>query len=323
MPEFVYGDSYGGVQGAAQAADNSDRQFLLGLIGAQQAAQRLAIENAQAQSKISGDAMAPYLQSQQLAERARQFDANLAQRQDEQTAGEDLGYAGLDQRAEQFATQQEKADREIERLHIGASEMGKPLADSFGAALIGKTDAEQALQQAVTDKEKLLADINAGIARGSLRTDPKNKGSVLAADEDPSWKSYAAELNTKRTELDDRANEAAARAKEANRNLALITASLQKSGFTPDMQQGAIIHPRTGQVFSFMNSTPIAPLRGAAKLPIAPAPPAPVQPSHWYNPLMRAIGMGSPAAPAASPMLPVGTGRANVLRYNPKTGKLE
>ena len=305
MPQFVYGDSYGGVQSASQAATNSDRQLMVSLMAAAQQGQQLAAQRQAQQQQLQAQYGAQAIQQQQAAESAREFDANLAQRQAEKQSGEDLGYANLGLNEDRLAAQNDKIDQQLALASQTADQMGQPLADSLGNALSTRSDAFQKLQESQDAKAATDAEVQKALASGNY-TFKKGIGLVSKDPEDKSFSGYAVDINNRLEKQQADATKAADDAKRADRALQMISSTITKSGFTADMSNGTIVHAKTGQPFSFLrnvNSQPVpASGSGAPSMPVMPTKPdASANPgflSNMWNGLLSTVGMGKPAVKA-------------------------
>jgi len=122
--QYVYGDSYGGVQGAEQAADNSDRNFIIGQIQAQVAAQR-------------------------NAESARQFNETRAFQRDQLDAQDQLKRYGIDS----------AYDLGLEKARMGARN-----ADVSADARIQATQIAAAARRAAGIPDGVDTDITGNLA---------------------------------------------------------------------------------------------------------------------------------------------------------------
>lgn len=272
---FVYGDSYGGVQSAAQASTNSDRQLLVSLLAAAQQGQALAAQRQAQMAEAQNRAQAQALDVARLQESQRQFDIGQEQKAQEGEEKAQATAANLGLNQDYLDEQKYQFDRRLEQAGQTATNMGEPLADSFGNALSARSDAFQTLQQANDSKVAADAEVQKALASGTVMF--KGKQLVPKDSTDPSFVSYTADLNTKLEKVQNDYQKAVDDAKRTDRAFQMIAATAQKSGFTPDMQNGQLVHAPTGQTFNFMraiNSQPV-PLGGKtapAAFPTIPTP---------------------------------------------------
>lgn len=259
MGPYFFGDNYGGVQSAQQASENSDRSLMAALIAAQQQAQSLAMQ----QQRIPIEAMDANrrfaLQQQQQAESSRQFDVGLAETKRQADQRNELGLAGLDlsedklwQQANQFNSKLDQAQEQIGRI-------GQPAADNFGSTLVQREEARNRFQEA--QKALVSLDERGRVfkAQDLLTYDSKAKQWRAMRPDVPVLSRLAQQLNGQIEKAQLEASQAKDSGLQAEKAFTNAARAAQSAGFQPDLQQGVLVHPKTGHVFSFLQTVQNSP----------------------------------------------------------------
>jgi hypothetical protein len=247
---FVFGDSYGGVQGAQQADVNSDRSFTASLLAAQQAAQRMAMEQANQNAALSQNL---YAQQANQAQHAYEFNTSAQQAEEDRALREKLGLAGLDLGEEKIAATERAAAKRIQAVHEEyaqqADSLGPSLASAFGELIKKNQDAKTQLDQAAQEYAKTDTELAAKESQGLIERDKRDKTVLRVKGDDPdkTKQATADRLNTELRSKMEAFNEAKRKEQEAQREFDQHMRIITSSGFVPG--QGAIIFRRTGTPF--------------------------------------------------------------------------
>ena len=260
--DYVYGDSYGQVQGAEQNVVNESNQFYLNLLAAQRAAQQLAMQEAEVRRRDA-------LSRAQLGQTAKQL--------------------GLYEKAGADKTTLDKA-----LLEFNKSQITSQKADTSNAILnFGKSAAQafqpirQAVQEDVAAVNTLLQDQAAIRSRadamqgsGKLVWD-KSTGIYKASEE--TYTPVAATLNESLRNNMAALTQAQNLFKEHQTELAAMQKEIMSKGFFYNPQSNLLVHGETGKTFS--NAPQQVPAGPALAPPARPAaaggfaPPVQAQPA--------------------------------------------
>lgn len=255
MGPFFYGDSYGGVQQAAQAAENSDRQMLQALWAAQQRGQELAFQQSQADRNAALAAQEMDLRRAQLVENMRQWNQNFGEQQRQANDRTDLLWANTDLRQAALDQREAEFNKRLKLVSDKANYEGPALANSFANTLATRNSTFQSFQEAQANLAAINAEGERSRAQGLVSYD-KAKGWVPAVDklQDKASINLATDLNKRIQEAALAIQQAQETAKRADSDFSRAAKLAQVRGFVPDMVNGSLLHPGTGQAFSFLQT---------------------------------------------------------------------
>ena len=253
MP-FVFGDSYGGVQAASQAAQNSDRNLLLSLMQAQQIGQRFAMEQAN-RSALAGQNWA--LGQQDRADRNAMNRINLDESRRIQDTNIDLALLGFEDR--RLAAQEAAKIEAAKRKALIDAEMGKvnvagpALANRFSELLNERNTAAEEFariqQEALANEQEIARYLEQNQIVPVDGAKDVYKASGMIGKEEPAAKENVRKINDAiqryKVELAEKAKNLDQVEKDLRRQLQVI----ESSSFIPT--QGGIVYPKTGQAFKF------------------------------------------------------------------------
>lgn len=254
---FVFGDSYGGVQQAAQTQANSDRSFLLSLLAAGQQAQRMALDQ---QNIEAARAQSSY-----------QFGAQLDQANQDRALREEMGLMQLDQADEKLAKTQEIAAQKIAAMQdmvkqkaleahnekvSQADSIGPEVASRFAELVNKNKDAAEKYQRAQKDALQLDMEMSAMESQNFIRRSKDDKAVFEPGNpSDSAQRATADRINEqfrkKRLALQQAMEDAKKTDQEFKQHMRVILGA----GFIPS--NDALIYPKTGQVFPIKNSQPV------------------------------------------------------------------
>lgn len=249
---FVFGDSYGGVQGAQQADVNSDRNFTMSLLAAQQQAQRMAMEQSN-QNALFNQGIADR-QSQQ-AQHAYEFNANLDQAEKDRALREELGLGGLDVSERRIYALQDQYERKLSDAHDEklqqAQSAGPVLASRFAELIKANKSAEEDLAKAAGDALKTEQERAALVDQNLVKVVRNDKGlpvyRAMGDEKDAAAQARADKLNADIRATMAAVNEAKARKQQAEHDFQTHMRMIQSTGFIPG--DNGLVFPKTGQVF--------------------------------------------------------------------------
>ena len=247
---FVYGDSYGGVQSAEQAADSSDRQFYLGLLAAQRAAQELAMRQAtqdfQMQGGMEDRVFNRALKEAQLGELTRSHQAQESLGATRANIQEAYNRGKIDVENKKLQEDDQALQREIEQ----AGREGEALSKAFNEALQGKTATDTTFDQAQERLRQLDTQGRTLESRQALKWDKASKSFKAAL---PDYTGAALALNKAIRESIDTLGQADEARRAALKNLQGVQKQAYSAGFMPDPTGAGLIHTPTGLQFPFAN----------------------------------------------------------------------
>lgn len=254
---YVFGDSYGGVQQAAQTQANSDRNFLLSLLAAGQQAQRMALDQHNTEAA--------------RAQNLYQFGAQLDQANQERALREEMGLMQLDQADEKLAKTQEIAAQKIAAMQdtvrqkaldthnekvAQADTIGPEVASRF-AELINK-NKEAADKYSRAEKDAMQLDIEmAAMESQNLIRRSKSDRMVFEPGNpsDSAQRATADRINEQFRKKRLALQQAMEEAEKTDQEFKQHTRVILGAGFVP--LNDALIYPKTGQVFKLPNSQPV------------------------------------------------------------------
>lgn len=225
-PDMVVGDSYGGVQSADQARINSNRDFQKALIQAQQAAQRLALD-------------------EQIANNANELGNRKVSNEEQVTADA--------AKKNQDLIDLKKIASSDKMGEVGNA--GTALAGTLTDTLDSTDTAKAAFDAAQSGANNWNKQLQQMVSSGDIAYNPKTKtyaasSSDLKAGPSDQAKQLAISAN-QRTLQEAQAVKAAADTLAASqRQLNAQIARTSSAGFTADPTTGTITHIKTGTSFA-------------------------------------------------------------------------
>ena len=264
----IYGDSYGGVQQAEQAANQSDNSMTLGLIAAHQAAQQIAMQQQTQQNAVEAAAQNRAIQMADSAERSRQFDLDYGLRKEATGNSADYQQGLLDDRADardaMLEQRRQKLFDEAQTAHGDGKSMSMDIWQSMLDANNTKNDLTAAQREydatmnrgvALAKKEQLRWDGKKWVGVASYKN---SAGDVVPA---PSSNTVAVDINEKLRLAAEKIRQAQTEAAQKQRDLQNYFKQAFSKGFDFNPASFALVHPKTQQAF------PIQPVGSASGAP--------------------------------------------------------